>query len=426
MSDACHYVSHLCNSPSEYTDVDSEDSAEERSPVLRPVITQFNLDGLGEDYAKIAIGAISTEEFRSAKTMREQIGILGTSKILSKTKIAKLLGVNRSTITKQLRRYTATVRGVGRPPVFTDTEQMLLENFICERFDQGIPVDYHEIWTFVHTVFGKDVLIDMLRHFIRSCGCFKAITGIPMDRERVAADPSAIDYFYNELEMYLGDVVPPGFLLNIDETGMQEFVDAREQTIIVPIEFPKNSIFISKSRAQRRITLLGGIFGDGTTLKPLLIIPRATCDADLLKHGYDGSKVSIYCQENGFISSDIFDEWTESILIPEIRRRRDETGYIGVVILILDGCSCHTTDYFEDECLNENIVPIFLAPHSSDQCQPLDLLIFSLQKLFIQRIRPAKDSTTQTKEIIKILDSWQQATTPSNITASFKRAGLLV
>jgi hypothetical protein len=79
-------------------------------------------------------------------------------------------------------------------------------------------------------------------------------------------------------------------------------------------------------------------------------------------------KVSIFTCENGFIDSDIFNSWAATILIPEILKRRIEFGYHGLAIIILDGCSVHYTDYFEDECLALGILLIFLPAHSNDEC----------------------------------------------------------
>lgn len=60
-------------------------------------------------------------------------------------------------------------------------------------------------------------------------------------------------------------------------------------------------------------------------------------------------------KENGFINSTIFDFWAKSIFLPEIQRRREETGYTGLILLLLDGCSSHFSDFFLDEATYHGI-----------------------------------------------------------------------
>lgn len=53
----------------------------------------------------------------------------------------------------------------------------------------------------------------------------------------------------------------------------------------------------------------------------------------------------------------------------------------------------------------------------------LDLLIFGDQKRIMKQIRPHKGLNEQTRQIIRILDSWQASTTPSKIISAWKSAG---
>lgn len=55
----------------------------------------------------------------------------------------------------------------------------------------------------------------------------------------------------------------------------------------------------------------------------------------------------------------------------------------------------------------------------------LDLGIFGIQKKNISKIRPEKNLSSQSKQIIKILNSWFSVATPSNITSAYKQSGLV-
>ena len=75
-------------------------------------------------------------------------------------------------------------------------------------------------------------------------------------------------------------------------------------------------------------------------------------------------------------------------------------------------------------CTENGVIPLPLPPHSSDQCQPLDLGIFHVQKLRSSRMSVDKTLSTQTQQIIRMIDSFRQATTISNVISAFRVAGI--
>ena len=85
-------------------------------------------------------------------------------------------------------------------------------------------------------------------------------------------------------------------------------------------------------------------------------------------------------QENGFITAHIWDYWAAEILFPVIIQRRKKYNYSGPILLLLDGCSAHFSEYFLKECLYYGIAIFIEPPDSSDQLQVLDLGLFGIQK----------------------------------------------
>ena len=73
-----------------------------------------------------------------------------------------------------------------------------------------------------------------------------------------------------------------------------------------------------------------------------------------------------------------------------------------------------------------NIICKFIPPHTSDQLQPLDLGVFGNQKRWQGNITVEADLNRQTKQVIKIYDSYRMATTPKNVIGAFRKAGLVV
>lgn len=67
----------------------------------------------------------------------------------------------------------------------------------------------------------------------------------------------------------------------------------------------------------------------------------------------------------------------------------------------------------------------FLPPHTSDQLQPLDLGIFAIQKRWQSNVSVDDTLNRQTKQLIKILDSYRMATTPKNVIGAFRKGGIV-
>ena len=92
----------------------------------------------------------------------------------------------------------------------------------------------------------------------------------------------------------------------------------------------------------------------------------------------------------------------------------------------IDGFGCHQTDEFLELASEANIICKFIPPHTSDQLQPLDLGVFGNQKRWQGNITVEADLNRQTKQVIKIYDSYRMATTPKNVIGAFRKAGLVV
>jgi hypothetical protein len=69
----------------------------------------------------------------------------------------------------------------------------------------------------------------------------------------------------------------------------------------------------------------------------------------------------------------LFEDWFANIVVPFVVNRRNETGYQGSCVLIIDECSSHHSSNIDEWCYQNMIQIVILSPHSSDQLQPLDL-----------------------------------------------------
>ena len=90
----------------------------------------------------------------------------------------------------------------------------------------------------------------------------------------------------------------------------------------------------------------------------------------------------------------------------------------------MDGCTSHFSSFMLDECTYSDVFPMKEPPGTSDQIQPLDLGIFCAQKVQKKTIKDKPDLKQEENNILKIVESWQKATTPSNVVSAFKQAGI--
>ena len=219
--------------------------------------------------------------------------------------------------------------------------------------------------------------------------------------------------------------VPPAFVLNVDESGFQEFSDSGKQIVYVPKTYEGTETYFSVNRSAKRNTMIGCIGMDGSALIPLIVTPYKTVQRTLLLQGYGPDKCVLVQQDAGFVTSQIFAFWADHVLFPYVLQKRKLHGYEGTVILFLDGCSAHFSDYFMDECTYYGIYPIKEPPGTSDQIQQLDLGIFGIQKA-LQTKHIKGDYRANDKAIIEIVNSWRKATTPDNVVSAFHQSGLYV
>ena len=159
-------------------------------------------------------------------------------------------------------------------------------------------------------------------------------------------------------------------------------------------------------------------------LEPMIVTTRKRISNSLICHGYTEDACMIVHQESRFVNAAVFDYWAETILFPEISRRRVQYNYKGEVLLLLDGCTSHFSDFFLDECTYFNVFPFQEPAGTSDQVQLLDLGIFGVQKTYKRSCSPPSNLQQDEKEIIALVDSWIRATTPGNVTSAFRQAGM--
>ena len=380
---------------------------------------------------------LETREFHLAGSEREQVHLVhqwaqnSYPDRLTLQQIADFFEVGKSTISHHLSRSFVSSSPVspsknGRPSALNDDELNGLCEFIRERFAQRYPVSFEDCRDFLDDRYKVQVHIKTLRGIIDRSAIFKTVTGVPMEDCRNFSSPDEIDDFFSRLREVLdvGEILAP-FVINVDETGFQEFVDARRGIRIVPANYEFNSVPVPVTRSEKRATLIAAISADGSSLRPMVVLPRVTMESELLLRGYTEDKVQYGRSETGFVNRALFTDWVRYTLVPEIRWRRNQHQYSGPALVLLDGFQCHQSEDICQMCEEENIIFMFFPPHTSDQLQPCDLGLFSNQKRWSSNIQIDPQLNRQTRQVIRIVDSFRMAATFKNVTGAFRKAGIV-
>jgi hypothetical protein len=134
-------------------------------------------------------------------------------------------------------------------------------------------------------------------------------------------------------------------------------------------------------------------------------------------------KVEIYDQQKAYIYRDIFTDWLKNTFLPEVATRREKYGYQSPAFLIMDNCTAPSGEG-DEMCAEHMVTPIFIALHSSNQLQMLDLSIFGVVERRIARVNKLEQVNIQTNHIHEILQGFYAAAAPANIVASFRNGGV--
>ena len=371
---------------------------------------------------------LEAEVYQNAQTYREQCKALrrfGDLYGLSNNYIVKILGVDHKSYEKQLR-LPIEQHPPGRPTCLSEEEVETCYELLNELIEnQQFPTIY-DTQQLIHEKFDKIVSIQTIYRMIEKSTSLKLITGIPMEADRTQVNQQDIDEYYERLANSVNGV-PVSLIFNIDEAGEDDYVDTHSYKVIVPSTIETRTIPIPVRRNTKRSTLLHCICADGTYAKPLLIIPRKTCDSMILKRLCINNTMIKY-QKKGYANTQLIKQWVQEVFIPLVRNKRNEeqsrSGYTGNAVLILDGFSSHEKALSEFDLASEHITVVYLVPHASHLTQPLDLVIFSAQKRYTTT-RKVCGLGAQADCIRKIIYGLQAASTTENIISAFENAGII-
>lgn len=184
--------------------------------------------------------------------------------------------------------------------------------------------------------------------------------------ERVEPDADAAEYFAQAFLRHLEEQnIKLQNIYNIDEsTVMWKSLPQR-----ILVRAGRKRGFANKVK-NYRITIGLCTNATGTHKLPPLFVcryerPRA------LKHCRDSLPVTFKSQEMARVDWNVFAEWLESDFKPAVRKRQQETGSYGKVLLLLDNCAAHVVSP-ELEREDEDFQFIYLPVNTPSILQPMN------------------------------------------------------
>ena len=345
--------------------------------------------------------------------------------------LASVFGITRQSLEELYKKETTERKLPHRPSLLNESQHVQLKSFMISTFQTQNFIFLEEIQSFIESKFGLQLKPDSLRHMIK--GKYKDIgkysIAKPIEDTRFLVNQNDLIQYYNKLAGIL-HLIDYRYCFNIDETGEQEYVDARKFKVLVPSEYPLKETFVPIKRGSKRYTIVHCITSGGEYFPLCYIIPRKTFPNDIYRFT-NPEAIMIQSQEKGFMTDHLFENYFNNHFIKHLNamRRRDE--YHGPALLIMDNLLSHkkAVKARPDEnyvfIAEYNLHVLFLVPHSSDQSQPLDLGIFSVHKSIMQRLKKPTFLSPFASQIYVASQSLEQASNSCAIINSFKAAGII-
>ena len=173
------------------------------------------------------------------------------------------------------------------------------------------------------------------------------------------------------------------------------------------------------------VTVIQGVNSQGWTVPPFIIVAGKNHLASWYQNSGFPPDWVIAVTDNGWTTNERGMDWIRHF--EKHTRPRTVGSYR---LLILDGHESHHSDEFEEYCKENNIITLYMPPHSSHILQPLDVGCFSpLKKAYGRQIEDMMRAhiTHITKDDFfpAFRNAFFAAITESNIQGGFRGAGLV-
>ena len=310
----------------------------------------------------------------------------------------------------------------GRIGALDEDDIEAVRQWIDEAVESENPLTLSDVVVKLSLERGKNVTKNALRKVLTKSETAKTIVANPEEASRMRMNHVAVDNYMTTTPTLINNV-HAAFVFNMDESGINEYANAKAKKVLVGFNSGLTSIRYPVRRDTSHATLVACIASDGTSTKPLVIIKELTIRERLVREGWTRRKVMFAHTTTGYINQDVFLDWVVGVFVPEVERRRVELEMPEQqAFLVMDNCTAHTDPPVLRILAEHGVVPVFIPPHGSHVFQPLDRVAFASFKRNLRSAVP-EQADKQTTRLLTILESWEKVVMNKTIMGSFKLAG---
>jgi hypothetical protein len=211
-------------------------------------------------------------------------------------------------------------------------------------------------------------------------------------------------------------------IYNFDETGFQmgvistaKVVTGAERAGRAPLVQPGN---------REWVTVIEAVNATGWALSPMIILKGKMHQASWYENLPPSWVIGV--SDNGWTTDQLGLMW-----LKEVFNKQTQTHTVGRYrLLILDGHGSHATAEFDQFCMQNSIIALYMPPHSSHLLQPLDVSCFSpLKKAYGRRVETSMrlgiNHIDKDEFLVIYVRARMEALKDTSIRNGFKATGLV-
>ena len=172
-------------------------------------------------------------------------------------------------------------------------------------------------------------------------------------------------------------------IYNIDETGLSDWEEHKQKTVIVPEEIDTGNLHYPVDRCIKHVTLLVKVSGGGDAYFPLAVTKEPELEKKFQLGIRRDTDLSLHVGNSNYVDKETFCDHIINKFIPQVLNDRKYCGCDTLpAILFIDNCSSQS-DPDLLEILADNLILVITYPsHTSHIFQVLDLLLFGVLKVY--------------------------------------------
>ena len=261
-----------------------------------------------------------------------------------------------------------------------------------------------------------------VQRFLRRHSELASVTPRSIDTVRIKeVSPERLQRWFDDLKKVVAECnIKPENMYNMDESG---FAIGEKQASRCIINAQIRQQFQAKGGKQEWVSLVECICADGTVVPPLVIFRAENLSRQWIPANIHGSW-RFGCNTKGWTSNEHGMKWLTQCFEPTTRDKAAGEYRL----LICDGHDSHITGQWVAHCMDNNIIPMILPPHSSHFTQPLDVAVFGpLKKHMATEIEPLIRVVSRIQKVewlAAFVAAHNKALSTRNIMSGFHGTGI--